>query len=53
MNILIYAIYIYLTYYTFSYGRVIWRSGNKPGAIATYVLAASLLPLVIALLVIK
>lgn len=53
MRWILYLIYIYLTYYTFSYARKIWRDGNKAGAIATGLLGASLFPLVVYILMIK
>jgi len=43
--IFLYAANVYLTYYTWRFARSVWRSGNKPGGIATGVLAVSLLPL--------
>jgi len=53
MQLLIYGINAYLTYYTFSYARKIWRDGNMAGAIATGVIALSFLPLTFIIFYVK
>ncbi len=41
MNVISGVIILYVTYYTILYGKLVWDEGNKPGAIAIFILALS------------
>lgn len=49
MTWLMYILSVYLTYYTYTYARVIWKNGNKTGSIAVGVLAVLFFPLAVAI----
>jgi hypothetical protein len=45
MNWILLLGYIYLTYYSFSYARKVWREGNKLGGVSIALVSFCYLPI--------
>lgn len=41
MKFFYFVVAIYLTYYTFKYGRQVWKEGNKAAGVVLYIMSMS------------